>query len=203
MNEVARMLGTYLLLVLTAVTVENAVFARALGLSRLISLVDDTTNTVVFSILLTASTIISGIFYHFLYPEVESRISGEVYFRAPVVVLCMSAAFIIVFVLAVKLMPYEHVGKAAAAMPAATFNCMVFGTVVLAASEQMSLSQLIVFGIGSSIGFMLAVLLVTEGQRKLQNRDIPSAFKGLPATLLYLAGLAMAVYGFTGRVLSL
>jgi len=203
MNNSVQMLGTYLLLVMTAITVENAVFARALGLSRLISLVDDTTDTVVFSVLLTASTVISGMFYHFLYSFVIEGMKNEVYFRALAVVLCMSSAFILVFILAVKLMPYEYVGKAAEAMPAAAFNCMVFGTVMLTAAERMSLVETIVFSAGSALGFTFAVLLVTEGQRKLQNRDIPAAFKGLPATLLYLAGLAMAVYGFTGRVFSL
>jgi hypothetical protein len=43
---------------------------------------------------------------------------------------------------------------------------------------------------------------VTEGQRKLQNRSMPSAFKGLPATLLFLAGLSLAVFGLTGYTFS-
>jgi len=203
MNNLAQTLGTYLLLVLTAITVESAVFSRALGLSRLISLVDDTTDTVVFSILLTATTTISGVLYHYVYALVIEGSENEIYLRVFAVVLCMSVAFLIVFILAVKLMPYEYVGRAAQAMPAAAFNCMVFGTVMLAVAERMSLSKTIVFSIGSSLGFTFAVLLVTEGQRKLQNRDIPAAFKGLPATLLYLAGLAIAVYGFTGRIFSL
>lgn len=203
MNEVAGMLGNYLLLALTAITVENAVFARALGVSRLISLVDDTTSTVIFSILLTATTTASGVLYYYLYPNILEGIENEVYFRALAIVLCMSVSYLVIFILAVKLMPYEHVAKAAAAMPAAAFNCMVFGTVMLATQEKMTLTQNIIFSIGSSIGFSIAILLVTEGQRKLQNRDIPAAFKGLPATLLYLAGLAIAVYGFTGRIFSL
>ncbi len=203
MNDVMGMIGNFLLLVLTAITVENAVLSRALGLSRLISLVDDTTNTVIFSVLLTATTTISGILYYFLYFKLIEGMPGEIFVRVFGVVLCMSVSFLLVFVLAVKLMPFEHVGKAAEAMPAAAFNCMVFGTVVLAVSEKMTLGETVVFSIGSSIGFTLAILLVTEGQRKLQNRDIPAAFKGLPATLLYLAGLAIAVYGLTGHTFSL
>lgn len=203
MSNVTNQLGNYLLLALTAITVENSVFARGLGVSRLISLVDDTTNTVIFSILLAATTTASGVLYNFIYSEVLEGMTNEIYLRPLAIVLCMSAAFLVIFVLAVKLMPYEHVSKAAAAMPVATFNCMVFGTIILSTSEKMTILQSIVFSVGSSVGFMLAILLVTEGQRKLQNRDIPAAFKGLPATLLYIAGLAIAVYGFTGRIFSL
>lgn len=203
MNNILQMIGTYFILIVTAITVQNAVLARGLGISRLISLVDDTTDTVVFSVLLTATTTISGVLYYFLYNHVIAGQSGEFYIRTLAIVLCMSVAFLIVFVISVKLMPYDLVGKAAEAMPIATFNCMVFGTVVLSLSANLTLVETIIFSIGSSIGFTLAVLLVTEGQRKLQNRDIPAAFKGLPATLLYLAGLAVAVYGLTGYTFSL
>lgn len=203
MNNVLQMIGSYFILIVTAITVQNAVLARGLGISRLISLVDDTTDTVVFSILLTATTTISGLLYYFLYHYVIAGQPGEIYIRTLAIVLCMSVAFLIVFVLSVKLMPYDLVGKAAEAMPIATFNCMVFGTVVLSLSAALDLLGTVIFSIGSSVGFTLAVLLVTEGQRKLQNRDIPAAFKGLPATLLYLAGLAVAVYGLTGYTFSL
>ena len=45
---------------------------------------------------------------------------------------------------------------------------------------------------------VLAVLLVTEGQRRLRSRRIPASFRGLPITLVYIGILALAIYGFTG-----
>ena len=49
------------------------------------------------------------------------------------------------------------------------------------------------------VGYVLAVILVNEGQRKIQNRNLPAAFRGLPITLIYIGILALAVYGFTGH----
>ena len=43
-------------------------------------------------------------------------------------------------------------------------------------------------------------MAVTEGQRKLQGRTVPNTFRGLPVTLLYIAVLALAIYGFTGHM---
>jgi len=203
MKDVTRELGIYLLLVLTTITIENSVFTRAIGLARIISLVDNITSTIVFCSLLAVTTTLSGILYYYLYSLYVVNLSNAIVFRVIAAILAMSVTFIIVFVIAIKIMPYEHIGKAAEAMPTATFNCMSFGTIMIAVGEEFTLLQTIVFCIGSVIGYMLAILLVTEGQRKLQSRDIPAAFKGLPATLLYLAGLAMAIYGFTGRVFSL
>ena len=47
--------------------------------------------------------------------------------------------------------------------------------------------------------FVLAVLVVNEGQRKIQSRSLPAAFRGLPITLIYIGILALAIYGFTGH----
>lgn len=49
------------------------------------------------------------------------------------------------------------------------------------------------------MGYLLAVLLVTEAQHRLRSKAIPSAFRGLPITLVYIGVLALAIYGFTGH----
>lgn len=201
--SILEALGSYLLLAATAMTVENAVFSRAMGVSRLISLTDDTTDTRVFSMLLAASMTLSGVLYWTARYFTADTVLSQDIFRALVAVVCMSVAFFIVFVLAVKLMPYQLVGKAAAAMPGAAFNSMVLGTLFLTALNDLTLLETVIFCFASSVGFTGAVILVTEGQRSLQNREMPAAFKGLPATLLYLSGLSMAVYALVGHVFSL
>ena len=50
--------------------------------------------------------------------------------------------------------------------------------------------------------YVLAVQVVTEGQRKLQSDAVPATFRGLPITLLYIGILALAIYGFTGHMLA-
>ena len=61
------------------------------------------------------------------------------------------------------------------------------------------LGQSLGFGLGSGLGYLLAVLLVTEARHRLRSRAIPSAFRGLPVTLVYIGVLALAIYGFTGH----
>ena len=55
------------------------------------------------------------------------------------------------------------------------------------------------FGLGSGLGYLLAVMLVTEADRRLRSEAIPEAFRGLPITLVYIGVLALAIYGFTGH----
>ena len=78
-------------------------------------------------------------------------------------------------------------------------NCCVLGTLLVAAIQNYNLLQSIGFGFGSGVGYLLAVLLVTEAQHRLRSKAIPSAFRGLPITLVYIGVLALAIYGFTGH----
>lgn len=196
-------LSTFFLLALSAMTIQNIVFSRAFGVSRLISLIDDTTNTLIFGVLLTFVNLLSGVFFYIVnnYFLVLLQENYELWIprvRPLAMIISMAIAFFTVFVLAVKFAPYEYVAKAASALPVATFNVTVIGVLLISTTTKYTILQVIAFGLGSSIGFVLAVLLVTEGQRKLQSKAMPSAFKGLPATLLFLAGLALAVYGLSG-----
>ena len=52
---------------------------------------------------------------------------------------------------------------------------------------------------GSGLGYLLAVMLVTEAGNRLRSKAIPEAFRGLPITLIYIGVLALAIYGFTGH----
>ncbi|NLC79470.1 MAG: NADH:ubiquinone oxidoreductase, subunit RnfA, partial [Ruminococcaceae bacterium] len=148
--------------------------------------------------LLTSVNLISGILYYFFYTGVVAKSGLSAYFRPLSMVACALVAFIIVYIIAVKFAAYENINKCIQAMPLATFNCTVIGTLLLATTRQYSLGGVIGFNLGSSIGYILAVLLVTEGRRRIDFSKVPAAFRGLPVMLLYISGLALAVYGLTG-----
>ncbi|MEG0751448.1 MAG: Rnf-Nqr domain containing protein [Oscillospiraceae bacterium] len=181
-----------------AITVQNAVFARALGVSRLLSLVDDTTSTAIFGLQLTVITVLGTLGHYFLNLYILSLLPFGEYLRPLSIVLCMSVSFLLVFFLTIKLTPYKYVGKAVDMLPASTFNVIVFATILLTSASRYDLASSLIYAVGTSGGYLLAVLLVTEGQLKLRFSNIPIAFKGLPVTLLYLSGLALAIYGLTG-----
>ena len=84
-------------------------------------------------------------------------------------------------------------------LPTAAINSCVLGTVLVDRTQSFTLGQSLGFGLGSGLGYLLAVLLVTEARHRLRSRAIPSAFRGLPVTLVYIGVLALAIYGFTGH----
>ena len=88
-------------------------------------------------------------------------------------------------------------------LPLACLNTCVLGTLLLGRTQSFSLLQSMGFGLGSGVGYLLAVLLVTEAQNRLRSQSIPSAFRGMPITLIYIGVLALAIYGLTGHTVIL
>ena len=84
-------------------------------------------------------------------------------------------------------------------VPLAALNSCVLGTVLVERTQSFTLGQSWGFGFGSGLGYVLAVLLVTEARHRLRSKAIPEAFRGLPITLVYIGVLALAIYGFTGH----
>ena len=88
-------------------------------------------------------------------------------------------------------------------LPLAALNSCVLGTLLLGRTQSFTLTQSMGFGLGSGVGYLMAVLLVTEAQNRLRSQSIPAAFRGMPITLIYIGVLALAIYGFTGHTVIL
>ncbi len=82
-------------------------------------------------------------------------------------------------------------------MPLAAFNNIVIG-VALVTNYQFAVSFLPAVGmaVGSSLGFALISAMSAEALERMDNPEIPAAFRGLPGTLVYLGLLALALMGF-------
>ena len=202
MIEVLKALSVFFAYAVMAVFAQNAVFTRALGVSRLVKLVDDTTvDSLTFGALLCAVQLISaplGYFVNLWLAQYPYRM----YIRPLVMVLCSTVAFFIVLLVVVAFFRLHGAREIVAVLPMATFNTCILGTLFISTIQSFSLVQTMGFALGSGVGYVLAVQVVTEGQRKLQSDAVPATFRGLPITLLYIGILALAIYGFTGHMLA-
>lgn len=193
--------GVFFLYAIIAVFAQNTVFSRALGVSRLVKLVDDpTVDAVVFGGLLCLVQLLAAPMAYFaniwLHPF---KYRGA--FRPLVYILCSMVAFmlVLVLILAIYRKQSAKAKNIISVLPMATFNTAVMGTLLVSSAESFTLLQTMGFALGSGVGYLMAVLVVTEAQRKLRSRSVPMAFKGLPITLLYIGILSLAIYGFIGH----
>ena len=88
-------------------------------------------------------------------------------------------------------------------LTSASINSAIVGTIILSLGRGFNFVETIGFGLGSSIGYLLAMMLISEGERKINHDLVPQNFRGLPITLIYISVLALAIFGLTGNTMAL
>ena len=198
MSEVLHLVGVFFSYAVLAIFAQNAIFTRGLGVSRLVQLVGDKrTSSWWFALMLCITQVLVAplAFY-------AGRLIAPLPNRAqlrPVVYLACIAVVCLFELVVLKLAKGPRSGQLIRILPIAAVNSGVLGTVLVERTQSFTLEQSIGFGLGSGLGYLLAVMLVTEAQNRLRSRAIPEAFRGLPITLIYIGVLALAIYGFTGH----
>lgn len=85
-------------------------------------------------------------------------------------------------------------------LPLITTNCVVLGVAIANITSGYNLIETVASAIGSSIGFLIAIVLLASIREKLELADVPESFKGIPIALVTIGLMAMAFFGFAGLV---
>ena len=206
MNQVLNSILTFFAYSVLAIGAQNVIFTRGLGLSSGLRMINDPRkDTLYFCGALTFFQIINSMLVYFISPVINrSFLSEYSRFITPVliVVCCALSYMIVVFGLGMTIKKSTF-RKIIYSLTGASINSAIVGTIILTLSSGFDLIETIGFAFGSSIGYFLAMLLISEGERKLRHDLIPENFRGLPVTLIYISVLALAVYGLTGHSMAL
>ena len=198
MSDVLHLVGVFFSYAVLAIFAQNAVFTRSLGVSRLVQLVgDERTSSWWFALMLCITQVLVAPLAYFAGSFI-APLPNRAQLR-PVMYLTCIAAVCLFELLVLKLAKGPRSGQLIRILPVAAVNSGVLGTVLVERTPSFTLEQSLGFGLGSGLGYLLAVMLVTEAQNRLRSRAIPEAFRGLPVTLIYIGVLALAIYGFTGH----
>ncbi len=85
-------------------------------------------------------------------------------------------------------------------LPLITTNCAVLAVTLLSVRQEFSLVESLVFAIAASIGFTLALLIMSGIRERLELADVPGPMKGSAITLITAGILSLAFMGFKGML---
>lgn len=83
-------------------------------------------------------------------------------------------------------------------LPLITVNCAIFGGVSFMAQRDYNFSESIVYGFGSGIGWMLAIVLLASIREKMKYAYVPAGMKGLGVTFVTTGLMALGFMSFSG-----
>ena len=81
-----------------------------------------------------------------------------------------------------------------------TTNCAVLGLALMASNRGYGLGETMVFGLGTGLGFTLALVLMAGIREELAYAPVPRAFQGTALALVIAGLLSLSFMGFAGLV---
>jgi len=188
----------YILLIISAVLVNNFVLARFLGICPFLGVSKKVETALgmgmaVIFVMTMASVITWVIQYYVLVPfHIE-------YLQTVSFILVIATLVQFVEMVIQKTSPalYQALGIY---LPLITTNCAVLGVALLNMQYMYSFMEAAVFGFGSSVGFTFAIVLFAGMRERIELARIPRSLRGVPIALITAGILSLAFMGFRGLV---
>ncbi len=83
-------------------------------------------------------------------------------------------------------------------LPLITVNCAILGGSLLMVQRDYTFSESVVYGMGSGIGWALAIVVLAGVREKMKYSNIPAGLRGLGITFITAGLMAMAFMLFSG-----
>jgi Na+-transporting NADH:ubiquinone oxidoreductase subunit E len=144
---------------------------------------------------LTGTSIINYLIYHYILVPF-----GLEYLRFIVFIILIAAFVQLVEMIVERYVPtlYYSLGIF---LPLITVNCAILGVSLFMIIRDYSLLQSTAFGIGSGIGWTLAIVALAGIRQKIKNAPVPKGLEGAGITLIITGLMALAFIGFSGLVI--
>jgi Na+-transporting NADH:ubiquinone oxidoreductase subunit E len=86
-------------------------------------------------------------------------------------------------------------------LPLITVNCAILGAALFMVEREYTFAETVVYGAGSGIGWMLAIVAMAAIQKKLRYADAPEGLRGFGLNMIVTGLIAMAFMIFSGITL--
>ncbi len=187
-----------ILIAISAALINNVILSQFLGIcpflgvSKKVSTAAGMGGAVIF-VMTIASAVTSVIYYFVLVPLSLDYLSTIVF----ILVIAALVQFVEMFLK--KAVPglYKALGVY---LPLITTNCAVLGIALKNVQDDMNILESVVNGMFSAVGFAIAIIIMAGIREKIEDNDVPEAFKGAPIVLITAGLMSIAFMGLQGLI---
>ncbi|WP_251498065.1 electron transport complex subunit RsxA [Otoolea muris] len=187
-----------LLIAIGSALVNNVVLSQFLGLCPFLGVSKKVETSagmgaaVIFVI--TIASAVASLIYDFILEP-----SGMAYLQTIVFILVIAGLvqFVEMFLKKNMVSLYESLGVY---LPLITTNCAVLGVALTNVTKAYNFIQSVVNGIGISVGFTIAIILLAGVRERIEHNDVPYNFQGSPIVLITAGLMSIAFFGFSGLI---
>ncbi|MBD7915386.1 electron transport complex protein RnfA [Clostridium sp. Sa3CUN1] len=190
-----------ILVLITTIFINNVLLSQFLGLCSFLGVSKKTETAVGMGgaviFVITISSAVTNLIYNFILVKFNLE-----YMKTIVFIVVIAALVQLVEMVLKKYVPslYKALGVY---LPLITTNCAVLGVAltnvqVQYTSNLQSFIFSIISGFGTSVGYLVAILILAGIRERIEHNEIPESFKGMPIVLISAGLMAIAFMGFAG-----
>lgn len=187
-----------ILILISSALVNNVVLSQFLGLCPFLGVSKKTKTAAsmgaaVIFVIMIASAVTYAVHYQVLVPL------GMEYMQTIVFILVIAALVQMIEMMLKKVSPaiYSALGVY---LPLITTNCAVLGVAITNIQDGSTFAESMMNSLGTSTGFLIAIVIMAGIRERLEGNDIPKAFQGMPIVLITAGLMAIAFCGFSGII---
>ena len=146
------------------------------------------------TMVLTLTTVINWAVYHYVIVPL-----GIEYLQYIIFIMVIAAVVQILEMIMDRYTPDLH-AKLGIFLPLITVNCAIFGVTLFVVIRNYGFLQTLLFGVGSGLGWWLAIMLLAAIRERTEKNPVPAGLKGAGITMITIGFMAMAFIGFSGMI---
>ncbi len=187
-----------LLIIVGSALVNNIILSQFQGLCPFLGVSKKTDTAVGMGVavifVITLSSFVTSLIYKFVLVPLDIT-----YLQTIAFILVIAALVQFVEMFLKKSIPslYQALGVF---LPLITTNCAVLGAALTNVQSEYGILESVFNGIGTAVGFTIAIVLLSSIRESIEDNDIPFTFKGSPIVLITSGLMAIAFMGFAGLI---
>lgn len=187
---------TYLSIIITAIFINNIIFAQFLGICPFLGVSKKISSAVgmgaAVTLVMTVATTVT-----WLIQELLLNPLGLEFLQTIAFILVIAFLVQMLEIVMKKTVPglYQALGVF---LPLITTNCAVLGVAILVVQKGYNLMESVTYSVATAVGFTLALWIFAGIREHLELVDTPKAMRGVPIALVCAGILALAFMGFSG-----
>lgn len=195
-----EMLGIIFAALISSMLINNVLLMQFLGICSFLGVSNKMSNVWGMSaaviVVMVISTAITYPIYYFMLVPLNIQYIDTIAF-----ILVIAAVVQLIEMFLKKYIPSLYRGLGVY-LPLITTNCAVLGIAISVVNPNVASNYLeaLIITLGSALGYSIVIIAFSAIRIKLDAKDVPKAFKGLPVALVSATLMSLAFMGLTGLI---
>jgi Na+-transporting NADH:ubiquinone oxidoreductase subunit E len=192
-------LAQLLVIFLAAALTDNILLTRFLGMCSFLAISRQMKTSLGLGVAVVFVTTCTAGINYLVHRYITARFGVE--FLEYIVFIVVIAAFVQLVEMVIERFSPTLYFALGIFLPLITVNCAILGVSLFMLNKQgYGFLQSLVFGAGSGLGWMLAIILMAGIRSRIREDKVPEGLRGAGITLVVTAIIALAFVGFSGMV---